>query len=266
MYVYGADYSGARDPSNKIYYARCRLDRKQITVEKIVKCDDRLDLYDAIVSSNAPWGLDFPFALPKAGYRALKLPGWTELLDYATNSERDQFLNSPLIQLSCESKYSNESLRDCWRETDIAVDSFSPLKRNNPNMLSMTYGGLKLLAYLRKQGVKVFPFDNLDKSHSRVYEVYPSNTWAFLGQARSFTNLPVILAGVSSVQYRVGLSIPNQDAADAVIAAVTLAACIREFRLEDDWSKFPPCWREEEWNARNLEGVIVRPWCGKHDS
>lgn len=48
MWVYGADFSGARDPSKRIYYARGLLERDSLLITEIVLCDDRLDLFSAI--------------------------------------------------------------------------------------------------------------------------------------------------------------------------------------------------------------------------
>lgn len=262
MFVYGADFSGAKNPSDKIYYARCELKGNQIIVDEINKCDDRLDLYHEIISTNAPWGLDFPFALPEAGYQALGISGWAELLKYAVSSERDQFTkNSPLTYLSCQSKHSGSRniSKDFWRETDIASNAFSPLKQNNPNMLAMTYAGLKLLAYLRDQGVRVYPFDTYSASSSRVYEVYPSNTWAYLKLKR--TNDVSLLSndlikGLSCSL--VNIVTANQDAADAVIAAVTLAVGIAVHGVEKNWGSPPGCATKNEWAVRKKEGLIIR--------
>jgi hypothetical protein len=67
------------------------------------------------------------------------------------------------------------------RLIDANAGSFSPFKKYKPNMQSMIYGGLKFLSYLRRSGNNVYPFDKLDKSRSRIYEVYPSHTWKLLG-------------------------------------------------------------------------------------
>jgi hypothetical protein len=42
MKVYDADFSGARDPSKGIYYAKGRLDGSTLHIERVVHYDDRL--------------------------------------------------------------------------------------------------------------------------------------------------------------------------------------------------------------------------------
>ncbi len=48
MKVYGADFSGAMNPGKGIYYAKGRLDGSTLHIERVVHCDDRLDLLMAI--------------------------------------------------------------------------------------------------------------------------------------------------------------------------------------------------------------------------
>ena len=57
MNIYGADFSGARDASRGIYYAEGSLEDGSMTINRVVHCDDRLDLLAAIHLSKAPWGL-----------------------------------------------------------------------------------------------------------------------------------------------------------------------------------------------------------------
>lgn len=51
MIFYGADFSGAKDPSGRICYARGELVSGKIIINELVQCDDRLDLFAAIDSS-----------------------------------------------------------------------------------------------------------------------------------------------------------------------------------------------------------------------
>lgn len=88
--VYGADFSGAREPKG-IYYAKGRLSGATLTVDKVQRCDDRLDLFTAIVDSNAPWGLDFPFGVATQAYERLGLSDWPSLLALAGSLDRKEF-------------------------------------------------------------------------------------------------------------------------------------------------------------------------------
>jgi hypothetical protein len=40
MKLYGADFSGARDPSRGIYYAEGSLNGQTLTLERVVHCDE----------------------------------------------------------------------------------------------------------------------------------------------------------------------------------------------------------------------------------
>ena len=54
MKVYGADFSGARGASRGIYYAEGSLGNGSMIINRVVHCDDRLDLLAAIHLSKAP--------------------------------------------------------------------------------------------------------------------------------------------------------------------------------------------------------------------
>jgi hypothetical protein len=82
MKVFGADFSGARNPSRGIYYASGSLEKGSLFIDKVVHCDDRLDLLVAIHFSKAPWGFDFPFSITDEALRQLA----AEQLGRAANS------------------------------------------------------------------------------------------------------------------------------------------------------------------------------------
>ena len=181
MQVFGADFSGAQNPSKGIYYAQGSLSAGKLSIEQIVHCDDRLDLLTAIHFSKAPWGLDFPFSIPIEAFKRLKINDWNELVSVVVECNRkdfDFFIADSDIP-SCNGICQQPS--SCCRAVDASVKSFSPLKRINPNMRMMTYAGLKMLSYLRRFGHKVYPFDPFDLSVSRIYEVYPSHGWGQVG-------------------------------------------------------------------------------------
>lgn len=263
MKVFGADFSGARDPSRGIYYAEGSLKDGSITINRVVHCDDRLDLLAAIHLSKAPWGLDFPFSLPEQVFDLLQIGSWNELLAKAVQCSRDEFVGflSDLGVPSCEARCREKSL--CCRVTDASVNSFSALKRTNPNMRAMTYAGLKLLSYLKSLGNAVYPFDQINKTASRLYEVYPSNTWNLTGLSRdidlnSFTR-------EFSKSYGIGIDIENVlsdldclDAADAVVACITLGYVYHRDGLDDHWEKKYAWINDAEWKQRSIEGMIVK--------
>jgi hypothetical protein len=93
MQIYGADFSGARDPGGGIYFIMGRLSDSTLPVEEAQPCDDRLDLFAAIVESNASWGLDSSFAVPTPAYEPVELSDWQDLLTLASPRRR---LRSPV--------------------------------------------------------------------------------------------------------------------------------------------------------------------------
>jgi hypothetical protein len=95
MYVFGADFSGAKNPSRGIYYAIGELEGSTLRLEAVRHCEDRLDLYGAIVASKASWGIDFPFAIPEEAYPQLGLADWDDLLQLAIKSSRSDFMKVP---------------------------------------------------------------------------------------------------------------------------------------------------------------------------
>jgi len=149
------------------------------------------------------------------------------------------------------------------RLTDAESASYSPFKRYNPDMRSMIYGGCKLLAHLRRYGVRVYPFDEPNPTGSRVYEVYPANTWQKVGVRRTTEIGRFVDAFNWSASFKVRLSIDldavaDLDAADSVVACVTLASAMHAFNLDTNWSDPPLRTTPAEWRVRGAEGLIVR--------
>ncbi len=263
MQVYGADFSGARNPSKGIYYAQGFLSAGELSVEQIVHCDDRLDLLAAIHFSKAPWGLDFPFSFPAEALKQMKLKSWVDLLDTAARFQRGDFgvfveeRGMPSCELRCEG-HSN-----CCRAVDGSIKSYSPLKKTNPNMRMMTYAGLKMLSYLRQLGNVAYPFDRFEQGVSRLYEVYPSHTWRQVGLPRGTDLGPFIELFYKKYGFIVKLEdhplkLENLDAADAVVACVTMAYALERYGLECDWHRQFDWISELEWAMRCEEGLIVK--------
>ena len=263
MKVFGADFSGAKDPSKGIYYAQGSLNNGTLHLERLVHCDDRLDLLAAIHFSKSPWGIDFPFSLPVEAFKLLKIRKWTELIAAIVEYNRRDFdlfiadSGLPACNIRCKESSS------CCRATDASINSFSPLKSVNPNMRMMTYAGLKLLSYARRLGNVVYPFDQFNEKVSRLYEVYPSNTWNQAGLSRD-TNLgPFVEKLYEKYGFRVKidkqmLKVSNLDQADAVVACVTMAYALERYGLEEDWNSQHAWISDLEWANRHLEGLIVK--------
>lgn len=243
MRIFGADSSGARDPSRGIYYAQGILSAGELRIERAAHSDDRLDLLATIHFSKAPWGLDFHFSIPAAAYKQLKLKSWGELLNLTVESERagfEEYLEVGGIP-GCEDRCQSSSI--CCRVTDSAVQAFSPLKKTNPTMRTMTYAGLKLLYYLRRLGHRVYPFDHFNSEVARLYEVYPSLGWRQVGLKRGKELLPLFaehfhecfgLQVKSTAECNLSTMV-SADAADAVVACISLGFAMAGGKLELDW-------------------------------
>ena len=261
MIIFGADFSGAQNPSKGIYYAEGDVQPHSINIKRIIHCEDRLDLLYAIHTSASPWGLDFPFSLPRQLFTRLNLNDWEELLQYTSQTTRSRFFRevTTALPFSCEKKCREPS--DCCRHTDGAVNAFSPLKQNNPNMLAMTYAGLKFLYYLRNLGNAVFPFDTFDKAVSRLYEVYPSYTWSHLHLPRSSSLEQLIPICEEKYGLQVNLEMESElasiDAADAAVACITLGLAFNRYRIEENWHLKTTLWEDKEWDNRFWEGLVL---------
>ena len=141
----------------------------------------------------------------------------------------------------------------------------SPFKGTNPNMRSMTYSGMKLLAYLRQLGHVVYPFDKYQDNVARPYEVYPSYLWRNLGLKRNIDIREFIRRFNLNFNLKIDMQlkegqIDSLDASDAVVACASLGQVIYEFQIDskNSWDK-KLCWiNEQEWENRLLEGLIVR--------
>jgi hypothetical protein len=263
MQVYGADFSGAKDSSKGIYFVEGRLLKRTLHLERVVHCDDRLDLLVAIHFSKAPWGVDFPFSIPAEAFRMLQLESWSELLTLAVESERtafNKYLEDSGIP-GCETTCKAPSIY--CRAVDVVAGAFSPLKKTNPTMRMMTYAGLKLLSYLRRLGHRVYPFDQIDLRASRLYEVYPSHCWRQVGlQGNKDLSLFVDLFheqyGLKVTAEDSLFTLKSPDAADAAVACICLGYVLAFYELEADWEKRQAWVSEAEWVNRQQEGLIVK--------
>jgi len=269
--IYGVDFSGARDPSRGLYIASGTLDVEagQFVLERCEPCDDRLDVFAKLMQSppDALWAVDAPFAPAFPAYERMGFTEWEEWLDFAAGSSRSSFLAAleavfPPYESPCKA-YG-------WacRRTDVAAVAASPFKAVNPNLRAMSYAAWKLLSYARTAGCAVYPFDlsasGIARSAPALFEVYPSHTARLLRgsrslDVRSIANALRDFAGWNDARISVGAaSPPTQDAADACVACMTLAAVYSAEREALRADACPSFANSDEWNVRLREGLIVR--------
>lgn len=273
MIVYGVDFSGAKDPSGKIHIVRAELhqDEKIVRFTESVACDDRLDLFASIVHSepDSVWGLDVPFAPPSPAYERIGFSEWSDWLQFAASTTREQFMQQLEAHFPA---YESACRLHGWacRHTDIAAQAASVFKRVQPNLRSMIYAGWKLLAYARRFGVRVYPFDGVEDRDTpcapTLYEIYPSHTARLATKRRTLDVMRSAdwvrgAAGLRDIELPERLSLPaSQDAADAFVACLTLAA-VMQLHAEPLRAQMPvrPLFAlEAEWAEREREGLIVR--------
>jgi hypothetical protein len=101
LFIYGCDFSGAQNPTNKIYVTRATLVANRLHMEEIRNCEERLDVYQAIVTSKAPWGVDVPFSIP-GQYLNDKFGSWARLLRYTTTNSRKSFRENSFGNIALE--------------------------------------------------------------------------------------------------------------------------------------------------------------------
>lgn len=262
MRVGGSDFSGAK--ATTLYYALGELVDDTLTVERVAACDERMDLWHALIAHGGVWGLDFPFSLPAVAYRRLGADNWRDALEVAVSSTRKgyaQLLDAVLGHH--EGRCSVPSL--FCRVTDAVTRAYSPLKAYNPSLSAMMYAAQKLLAYAVTTNASVYPLWDAGTSATvRLHEVYPSLMWARVGMKRTpylgdFVARFHALGGVQVVLPEGYERAETQDEADSVVACVMMADAYHHHgAVLDTWAQNPPFATPEEWAVAHLEGVIVR--------
>jgi len=264
--VYGVDFSGARDPSDKLFVAVGTLHDSGFALERIVACDDRLDAFAMLLRAPAEsiWAWDVPFAPAGPAYDAIGFTDWEEWLALAAGSSRSSFLERldamfPSVEAPCAAHG--------WacRHTDVACRAASPFKRVQPNLRAMIYAGWKLLAYAREAGCAVYPFDDVGTGSGgpAFFETYPSHTARLAGGSRRLDLTAAAAIAQRHAGWRTAPSIERvapatQDAADAAAACLTLASAYARERQAFATSARPSFASDAEWSARAREGLIVR--------
>jgi hypothetical protein len=265
MYIYGVDFSGAKDASERIYIAQGQLtDDGVFTLENCWSCDDRLDLYAAILANdkNAIWGLDFPFAPAFPAYERMGFSQWEHWLQLANRSTRSMF-SSHLASTFLPHEGRCHSSNWACRHTDVACHAASPFKQVQPNMRSMVYAGWKLLHYAQNAGCSIYPW-NYKANVPILCEVYPSHTARLATGKRALeihtvAQLTTLYGGFRKLTISDDLCIPpTQDAVDACIACLTLAAVYVRDRVALEQGNQPSFSSKLEWENRQYEGLIVR--------
>ena len=142
--IVGVDFSGHRDDRNT-WVARGRLESGGALRLDSVQPARRADLHDLLITVPTPAvvALDFPFGVP-AEFAAALSPGrppraMPDLWRIVSGMDAGDFLaaRGRFVAANGEIKRSGDARH--------FPESYSPLHRANPNMLPMTYEGIRLL-------------------------------------------------------------------------------------------------------------------------
>ncbi len=243
--VIGVDFSGAKDDKNT-WITEAELNVKTRALElrscKSIKRDnltERLKARDYAVAA-----MDFPFSVPIAFARQWQ-PDSVEMPDlwYAAHK-----LASPKRFRDKVDQFAPAVADEILRIGDRHVPGcFSCLHRTRPNMVPMTFEGMRLLHTLREHGdFQVPPLTNPDNDSPTLLEVMPGAALTAFGLPdKGYKN------GVKADQLRQdildnlgeksGVGLPNlddyrkrclknHDCLDSVVAAVVAALWYKDGR------------------------------------
>lgn len=250
--VFGVDFSGARAPAGLIWLAECRPTGHTLELlslrpmSELTEASDRsavlAELVERIVdSSDALWGMDFPFALPVE-----IAPGYLEQLDWLADWSQDAYALGRECVRRARELGPRLHLR---RQTD--VETKTPFDCYHYRIICQTFHGMRdvLRPLSREPRVAVIPFDypRLGSAKVVVVESCPGSTLKRLGLPHNRYKQPTgerltagrrrtrerILEGLTplvsfSQQHRARMmQNPGGDALDALIAAAGSWQCWR---------------------------------------
>ena len=245
--IIGIDYSGAKD-DNKTWVAQGRLTPQGALVFEGANMIRRKDVVNLLIAVSTPAiaAIDFPFCIPQE---------FAEFLNTGGDLKAMPDVWRIIDEMSLEDFYAaRDAFVKRWGEPKRAGDaahfseSFSPLHKVNPNMLPMTYRGIRMLHRLyrespdrwavppikasRSQAESVTLLETMPgaflKSIGTIYKGYKKPKSAALRDERRNAIL-------DAVQRNSGIALPNlaelrddcvasDDCLDAVVAAVAAAA------------------------------------------
>lgn len=179
MLVGGVDFSGAKTTPNDTWLVTGHLGSMGLEVAS-VKNPGSLALaaeLDALPEIRTV-GFDFPFSLPVdfMRYLARKLEvdefqEWQELAMKLVFMTYEQF-SAITAEFEATKRFTDKN---------AGRQAKSPLHQVNPNMVPMTFHGIRLLARLNPSRYAVIPFQSASGSLCTVMEVYPREILWLLG-------------------------------------------------------------------------------------
>ena len=271
--IVGVDFSGHRDDRNT-WVARGRLESGGALRLDSVQPARRADLHDLLATFPTPAvaALDFPFGVP-AGFAVDLSPkrpphAMPDLWRTVSGMSAGDFLaaRDRFVAASGEVKRSGDARH--------FPESYSPLHRANPNMLPMTYEGIRLLHRWREAHPRRWHVPPLEPPAPpartvTLLELMPGAFLKAVGlpykgykKGRRASELREEITGALAAAS--GIRLPNLDSVrmgchasddflDAVVAAVGAACWVKD----KDRFRHP---RPDELVMARLEGWIYVPY------
>ena len=196
--VVGVDFSGAKaDKKTWITKAELSVGEQGHSTLNIKDCDPikRADLTDFLkdLPKGAVAALDFPFSVPIAFANYLGQPSaeMPQLWDCVANMDLDEFVGKR------DAFVGNDKTKEYLRIGDLHFSGpFSCLHDTNPNMVPMTFYGMRMLHHLWVSNrFEVPPLEGAGYSSPVLLEVMP-------GAALTAYNLLPKFKGYKSVKYK----------------------------------------------------------------
>ncbi len=267
MNIIGVDFSGAKSDNNT-WMADGYLDGLELNIRGCRPISRAL--LTALLENLSEFtiaALDFPFSVPTsfAQYWSPDANDMTELWAAAGATKIDRFIELRDSFVA----HHGEPKRHCDR---YYTECYSPLHKTNPNMVPMTFYGMRMLHSLWNANYEVPPLKSKKDSRGLILEVMPGAVLkamklpykGYKNGVRALELREQILEGLNQC---CGLSIPNlseyrdiaiasHDCLDAIVAAVAAAL----------WAIDPELYRLPEHEGRvdlehqiGLEGWLYAP-------
>lgn len=174
--IYGVDFSGAKTDKNT-WIASGSLSCQNINLDSVNPITRR-DLVILLqnVPKNSIVALDFPFSLPIDFLRSWAPQAKTmpDVWDITLHKSLDNFITTrdTFVKKYGEAKRKGDS---------HFPESYSCLHKSNPNMLPMTYYGMRLLAELRESRFNIPPLAPPTTQCPTLLEAMPGAALRALG-------------------------------------------------------------------------------------
>lgn len=282
--IVGVDFSGAR-ADNATWVSRALLDEDgglQLLSSEPIRRAELADLLASLPSETVA-ALDFPYSVPQQ-FAEFWVPGATEMPELWAEAEDMEFADF----LRLRDEFCSQHGEPMRRGDLYFPECYSCLHKFNPNMVPMTFRGMRMLHHLWNAGCRVPPLPDHGRIGPLLLESMPGAVINALGLPhkgykngnRRYELRQKIL---ESLEIRSGINISNlsefksrylenHDCLDSLVAAVAAALWNGDparFRRPGDGEEVaaphsrrrasPAVMAMAELDAARLEGWIYAP-------